>query len=411
MERKGESVMRRIAMLMALMGSTLFVFGSGGSGEKSFEQGVAAQEAGRFDEAIAAYSAAIESDPELAMAYFNRGLARLELKEFEGAFEDLSRTLALDAENSDALLARGVALHALKRDEVAVLDFTAALESDELDAEVYRQRAFSWQGLGESDAAIADLSMAIRLEPDRPELYSNRAGVRRQRGDDPGAIVDEALAEFTQAIAESDETSTRRVRGQAFFQVAEYELALADLNAVLAKEPTDEVALLTRGRTLFVLGDDGGALADYTVVVDAGGECVSEARAGRAVLYEEREDWAAAIRDYEQAIEASPEDDDLLARCAWLLATCPKPELRSGKRAVEYARRACEVTKWKDWFCLDAYAAASAEAGDFHSAVSWQERVLAMGPEGQLGPLQQRLDAYRNNRPYHTDGADSGLLR
>ncbi|MDD4270184.1 MAG: tetratricopeptide repeat protein [Pirellulaceae bacterium] len=397
--------MYRTCILFALLGAV----GCGRSAEESFQKGVAAQQAGRFEEAIAAYSAAIESDSQLAMAYFNRGLARLEVEDFEGAIQDLSRTLDLDKESPDAFLARGTAFQAIKRDDEAVLDFTAAMELNQLDADIYRQRAFSWQALDESDAAIADLGMAIRLEPDRLELYLDRAEVHRQRGGDSGASVDETLAEFTRKIVESDDPEARRARGRAFFIIAEYELALADLSAVLKKEPADETALLTRGQTLYVLGNDEDALADYTAVIDAGGKRAREALVGRAVLYETRDDFAAAIDDYKRAIQASPEDDDLLARCAWLLGTCPDSKLRDGKQAVKYAERAGVLTDWKDWFCLDAYAAACAEARDFENAVARQKQAVAIGPEDQLGQLQQRLDAYRNHQPYHAGDEDLEL--
>jgi tetratricopeptide (TPR) repeat protein len=341
------------------------------------------------------------------MAYYNRGLARLEVGYLGGAGNDLSRALELDESNADAFLARGTVLQSLNRDAEAVLDFAAALGLDELDAEAYRQRAFSWQALGEAEAAIVDLGVAIRIEPDRPELYLDRAEVRRKSGQDSGVAADETLAKLSQRIVESDDTAARRTRGQAFFAVAEYELALADLNAVLEKEPADDTALLARAQTRFVLGDDDGALADYNAVVNAGGQGVAQALAGRAVLHESLGDFAASIGDYEQAIEASPKDDDLLARCAWLLATCGNPELRDGKQAVEYARRACELTEWKDWFCLDAYAAACAETKDFAEALIWQQRAVETGPECHLGNLQKRLDRYSNRLPYHGDEADS----
>lgn len=406
--RNGTRVGCRAALLGILMPLWLFI-GYASSSEDFFQQGVAAQQAGRFDEAIAAYSTAITSDTNFPMAYYNRGLARLELKDFARAMEDLSHTLDLEKENPDAFLARGVALQGLTRYDEAVLDFTAALELNQADAEAYRQRAISWRELGESEAALADLGMAIRLEPDRPELYLERAEVNLRRGDNSGVTVDEALAKFTQKIVDSDDASARRARGKAFFTIAEYELALADLNAVLAKEPSDEIALLTRGQTLFVLGDDPGALTDFDAVINAGGQHTPEALAGRAVLYEGRGDFAAAIRDYEQAIKASPKDDDLLARCAWLLATCGDSKLRDGRRAVEHAQRAGELTGWKDWFCLDAYAAALAEAGDFENAVNWQKRAVAICPDENLGHLQSRLDGYLNQLPYHGEDADSNL--
>jgi serine/threonine-protein kinase len=409
MEATGGALDLQTARLLVLLAGVSLSVGCHGSAEEAFQKGVAAQEADRFSEAIAAYTAAIHLDPQLAMAFFNRGLARLHVEDFEGAVEDLSRARELRADDADVLLARGAALHALRQDDKAVLDFTAALKLDEADAEIYRQRAFSWQALDESDAAIADLGMAICLEPDRPELYLDRAEIRRQRGDDPGAAIDEMLARFSQAIAESDDLKMRTSRGQAFFHIAEYELALADLNAVLKKEPAEETALMTRGQTLFVLGDSESALSDYTAVIKAGGQRVPAALASRAVLFEDRGDFAGAIRDYTQAICASADNYDLLARCAWLLATCPNPELRDGQRAVEYAERACSLTDWNDWLSLDAHAAASAESGDFEWAVTCQERAVANGPKDQLGPLHARLEAYRNHQAYHVGESDADV--
>jgi tetratricopeptide (TPR) repeat protein len=395
LEKNGRMMWHRAVFLGALM-ALLLVVSYARSAEDPFQRGVAAQEAGRFNEAIAAYSTVITSRPDFAMAYYNRGLARLKLKDLEGAVADLSRTLDIDKDKSEAFLARGMALQGLKRDDEAILDFTDALKLKEADAEAHRLRAISWRAFGKSDAALADLGMAIRIEPNRTELYTNRAEIYQVLGNKPGATVDETLESLTKKIVASADNSARRARGQAFFAITEYELALAD-----------EIALLTRGQTLFVMGDDQGALTNYNAVIKAGGQRTPEALAGRAVLHETREDFAAAISDYEQAIKASPKDADLLTRCAWLLATCGDSKLRDGARAVQYARRAGELTEWKDWFSLDAYAAAFAEAGDFDNAVTWQERAIELGPEENLGHLQKRLDGYRNRLPYHGDDADS----
>ena len=48
-----------------------------------------------------------------------------------------------------------------------------------------------------------------------------------------------------------------------------------------------------------------------------------------------------------------------------MLATSPDAKLRNGRRAIELATRACELTKYKAAYILSTLAAAYAETGDF----------------------------------------------
>ena len=72
------------------------------------------------------------------------------------------------------------------------------------------------------------------------------------------------------------------------------------------------------------------------------------------------------------------------------------------KQAVDIARHDCERTTWKNWKCIDTLAAASAEAGNFDDAVTYENQALAMKgvPANSRTELQQRLALYQSRKPY-----------
>ncbi len=63
----------------------------------------------------------------------------------------------------------------------------------------------------------------------------------------------------------------------------------------------------------------------------------------------------------------------LLAR---LYATCPAAEIHNVAKAIEHGTVACELSGWAEPICLDALAAACAEAGRFEPAVQRQKEAM-----------------------------------
>jgi tetratricopeptide (TPR) repeat protein len=90
---------------------------------------------------------------------------------------------------------------------------------------------------------------------------------------------------------------------------------------------------------------------------------------------------------------------------AWLQATYPLAELRNGTEAIKNATRACELTNWKEGSSIDTLAAAYAEAGDFESAVKWQEKAITLVSKPWRHMLdvgmKARLELYQAHKPYH----------
>ena len=130
------------------------------------------------------------------------------------------------------------------------------------------------------------------------------------------------------------------------------------------------------------------------------------ARLGQAArqTVEER-NWQQSVgrvrQVYQEAIRVNPHDAASHNNFAWFLATCPEAERRDGKRAVELARKACELRQNKDYVTLDTLAAACAEAGQFDEAVKYQKQAAELAPAAEKPKFQERTALYEQKKPYH----------
>ena len=113
-------------------------------------------------------------------------------------------------------------------------------------------------------------------------------------------------------------------------------------------------------------------------------------------------DHAAALDDLNKAHDLKPDDSGVLNNLAWLLATSPDDALRDGKRAVELAKQACDVTDWEEAHIISTLAAAHAEAGDFEAARTYSRQAVEKGGDDEEIRLQleAELASYREEKPW-----------
>ena len=112
-------------------------------------------------------------------------------------------------------------------------------------------------------------------------------------------------------------------------------------------------------------------------------------------------DAAGAAAAYQLATKLDPKFARAHSALARLLATGPD-DVRDGREALAHATTACELTGWNDPMCLDALAAACAEAGDFGKAVEYQEKALTFPAwePGHGSASRRRLVLYTHQKPY-----------
>jgi protein O-mannosyl-transferase len=87
---------------------------------------------------------------------------------------------------------------------------------------------------------------------------------------------------------------------------------------------------------------------------------------------------AEAVNHFNAAVKIQPDSPAALDQLAWILATNPDSKLRDGKRAVELAQHACELTENKQADALTTLAAAYAEDGDFPNAIATTQKARAL---------------------------------
>jgi tetratricopeptide (TPR) repeat protein len=102
--------------------------------------------------------------------------------------------------------------------------------------------------------------------------------------------------------------------------------------------------------------------------------------------------------------EENPDTLESMNQLARMRATSPVTDLRNGAKAIEYATKTCELTKWKNASYVDTLAAAYAEAGDFDSAVKWQKEAINLLTKEEAAKWQaefeERLKLYQSGKPY-----------
>jgi tetratricopeptide (TPR) repeat protein len=208
--------------------------------------------------------------------------------------------------------------------------------------------------------------------PSRDALHRGCVSMNRDHD------YDKAIREFDEAIRLKPKYAEAfSQRGNAWSRKNDYDKAIIDFNEAIRLDPNDASYYFSRG-----------------------------------VAWRNKKDYYKAIRDYDEAIRLDPNNALCYFDISWLLATCPEEKVRDGNRAIQLARRACELTDWKNGWELNGLAAAYAEAGKFHLAEFYQRKALdnPAYPGPPRGESLQLLELYQQRIPYRENlSAAAGL--
>ena len=135
----------------------------------------------------------------------------------------------------------------------------------------------------------------------------------------------------------------------------------------------------------------------------------AEAYRDLADMLAEGQQYPEAIRYYREALRLKPDFEAALNNLALLRATCPQPECRNGREAVQLAEAACRLSQRRNANLLGTLAAAYAEAGRLPQAIQTlqeaQACAKASGTSDLLSLQAQMLQQFRAGKPFRQPAA------
>jgi len=385
---------------------------------------------GDKEKALAAVDKAIAAFDEDKAQKSEALVLRAGLREdTEKRIADLNKAIEIDPGNEKALRLRGALRVQAGEHESGLADLMQVLELNPEDVAAHRAAAEALASLDKFDKALEHLNKAIELNEDSEAGYILRARLYARNDQDEKAEKD-----LNKAIERNPRSlAALLMRAEVRARLEKYKLAEGDIDRVLELRPGLPPAILLRSgiyaaqekylpaiRDLQQLSRNNPENVEVRLQIAA--LYVADERPSMAidvlteVLADEPENWRAlrargdallsigkqkeAIEDYEAALKIHQEDDGLYNNLAWVLATSPKKKLRDGERAIELAKKACELTDYKAAHILSTLAAAYAETGDFDKAIQWSRKAVELGDEGVKEHLQAELDSYKKKEPW-----------
>jgi tetratricopeptide (TPR) repeat protein len=249
--------------------------------------------------------------------------------------------------------------------EIALREYQRSLDLNPKNVRAHLGMGEVLRELGRCDEAKGHFVRAIELQPQNPLAHEGLGRVLSQQGK-----LQEAVNSYREAL---------RLEPTLFVSHFHLGVALVDLRRLdEAKRHLAEANRLqpTIPHPLCVLG-------------------VALSREGKA---------GEAAAQFRRALALAPDLVQALAELASILATSNDPALRNGKKAVELATRAGELTHHKDPGVQLVLSEAYAEAGRLGDAVFIAERVLetaaAHREQGLADAARSHLESYRRGNAF-----------
>lgn len=297
-----------------------------------------------------------------------RAMAYAKLHDWDKMIAQCDEAIRLNPNATDAYRGRGAAYYEKQEWNNVISNYSEVLRLDTNDGDAYSYIGYACNMIGNYDKAIDSYNKYLDFNTNSAAEYFNRGFAYGKKGE-----VDRAISDYDKAIKLDPKNADAFFgRGYEYGYKKDFDKVISDFSEAIRLKPKNAQAYFYRGYTYRIKGDLDKAADDYI-----------------------------------KSSELDPNNPtvwDSLNSLAWQLATSPDTSIRNGKRSLEVAKRACELSKWGDWRFIDTLAAAYAETSDFDNAVKYQKMTTNMEQSAKIQEqfgLVQRLQLYEQKKPYH----------
>jgi tetratricopeptide (TPR) repeat protein len=298
----------------------------------AYERGDQLARKNDFAGAMAAFTQAIELNPQHVDAWNDRGWARYHRGEFDQALEDYNQALKLN------------------------LSFAFA----------YGNRALVWLEKEDYDKMRPDFERCYQINPKLRGIFDR----------DERTICEAHIARHTALLRRNPRDANALFnRARAYEQLKDYPRALEDANRALPVAQKKDSVQIVRGNVLLELNKYDDAIEAYTDALRAN-PAQHIAYHNRAVALHKKKEYRAAIQDFTEALRLKPADPEAYAGRA-----------RAYKRLQEYEKAIADYTLAdrngysEPWESANQRGYCYAAVGKTELAFAEQTRAIEFNPQ------------------------------
>lgn len=355
------------------------------------------------EKSLADFNEAIRLMPENANYLLVRALFHRSRKRLEQALADVASVLERAPKETNALILQGDILRAQGKLDEAIVSYNQASAIAPQAPVPYQSRGEIYRNQGKFDQAVEEFSKVLEMQPGVTIALIHRAEALLYSGKPEKALADVELAlEREPGLVTSRRIAAHRIRAQVFANLGRLQDAIDEMSQLAEALPRQTNLRMQLALYYLVNQQPQKAIEAYTRVLQLDDGNFLALRS-RGDTYLNLGKHAEAAADFRRALALNAQDVPLLNNYAWLLATSPHAEVRDGKRSLELAIKACELTEYQKSHILSTLAAAHAENGDFESAIKRSKQAVSIGDPEIREDLMKELVSYQSGKPWRED--------